>query len=85
MAMDQNRLIGKDGGMPWHVPGEQAYFKRVTMGKPIIMGRKTYDSLGRPLPGRANIVVTRNNQWHADGVLKRYRERNYCSRWICFK
>jgi len=69
MAMDQNRLIGKDGGMPWHVPGEQAYFKRVTMGKPIIMGRKTYDSIGRPLPGRANIVVTRNNEWHAEGVL----------------
>lgn len=69
MAMDKNRLIGKDGGMPWHVPGEMAYFKRVTMGKPIIMGRKTYESIGKPLPGRTNIVVTRNPQWTADGTV----------------
>lgn len=68
MAMDKNKLIGSDGGMPWHIPGEQAYFKRVTMGKPIIMGRKTFDSIGKPLPGRANIVVTRNSEWSADGV-----------------
>ena len=68
MAMDKNRLIGKDGSMPWHVPGEQAYFKRVTMGKPVIMGRKTFDSIGKPLPGRTNIVVTRNQDWQADGV-----------------
>ena len=60
MAMDQNRLIGKAGDMPWHVPGEMAYFKRVTMGKPVIMGRKTFDSIGKPLAGRTNIVVTRN-------------------------
>lgn len=69
MAMDKNRLIGKDGGMPWHVPGEMAYFKRITTGKPIIMGRKTFDSIGKPLPGRTNIVVTRNTQWRAHGVL----------------
>ncbi len=68
MAMDRNKLIGKDGGMPWHVPGEQAYFKSVTLGKPIIMGRRTYDSIGRPLPGRTNIVVTRDAHWKAEGV-----------------
>jgi len=69
LAMDKNKLIGKDNDMPWHIPGEQAYFKQVTMGKPIIMGRKTYESIGRPLPGRANIVVTRNPEWSADGVV----------------
>lgn len=69
MAMDKNRLIGKAGGLPWHVPGELAYFKQVTMGKPIIMGRKTFDSIGKPLPGRTNIVVTRNLQWQAEGVM----------------
>jgi len=69
MAMDSNRLIGKEGGMPWHVPGEMAYFKRVTMGKPVIMGRKTFESIGKPLPGRPNIVVTRNRDWAAEGVV----------------
>ena len=54
--------------MPWHIPGEMIYFKEVTMGKPIIMGRKTYDSIGRPLPGRPNFVVTRNPDWKAEGV-----------------
>ncbi len=68
MAMDRNRLIGRDGQIPWHIPGELAYFKAVTMGKPVIMGRKTYDSIGRPLPGRPNIVVTRNSDWAAEGV-----------------
>jgi dihydrofolate reductase len=69
MAMDKNKLIGSDGGLPWHIPGELAYFKRITMGKPIIMGRKTYDSIGKPLPGRDNIVVTRNADWTASGVI----------------
>ncbi|MDO6460261.1 dihydrofolate reductase [Granulosicoccaceae sp. 1_MG-2023] len=68
MAMDRNRLIGADGGMPWHLPNELQYFKRVTMGKPLIMGRKTFESIGRPLPGRANIVVTGNTQWSHEGV-----------------
>jgi len=68
MAMDKNRLIGKENGMPWVIPGEQARFKKITLGKPIIMGRKTFDSIGRPLPGRQNIVVTRNSDWQADGV-----------------
>lgn len=68
LAMDNNKLIGKNNGMPWHIPGEQVYFKSVTMGKPIIMGRKTYESIGRPLPGRPNLVVTRNAEWQAEGV-----------------
>ncbi|MGQ7843888.1 dihydrofolate reductase [Granulosicoccus sp. 3-233] len=70
MAMDRNRLIGSEGQMPWHIPGELAYFKSVTMGKPIIMGRKTFESIGKPLPGRTNVVVTRNLDWSAEGVLR---------------
>lgn len=60
-AMDNNRLIGKDNTLPWHLPADLKYFKSVTMSKPILMGRKTYDSIGRPLPGRQNIVLTRGD------------------------
>ena len=69
LAMDRNKLIGKAGGIPWHIPGELAYFKSVTMGHPVIMGRKTFDSIGKPLPGRLNIVVTRNKEWQAEGTV----------------
>ena len=69
MAMDRNRLIGKAGGLPWHIPSELKYFKQITLGKPIIMGRKTWDSIGRPLPGRTSVVVTRNAHWRAEGAL----------------
>lgn len=58
-AMAHNRVIGKEGQMPWHLPGELAYFKEITLGKPIIMGRATFESIGRPLPGRRNIVISR--------------------------
>lgn len=68
MAMDKAKLIGKHGGMPWKISSDLKYFKRVTMGKPLIMGRVTFDSLGRPLPGRPNIVLTRDETWTADGV-----------------
>jgi dihydrofolate reductase len=68
MAMDRNRLIGRDGQLPWHIPGELSYFKSVTMGKPVVMGRRTFDSIGKPLPGRPNIVVTRNGDWAVEGV-----------------
>jgi len=68
MAMDLNQLIGKDGGMPWHIPSDLKYFKRITMGKPVVMGRRTFESLGKPLPGRANIVVTTNSDWSYEGV-----------------
>lgn len=67
-AMAHNHVIGIDNKMPWHLAEDFKHFKAVTMGKPILMGRKTFDSIGRPLPGRRNIVVTRNRDWHADGV-----------------
>ena len=67
-AMAKDRVIGKDNDMPWHLPADLAHFKKVTMGKPVIMGRRTFESIGRPLPGRLNIVITRNVEWHAEGV-----------------
>ena len=67
VAMGRNRVIGRDGDMPWHLPADLAHFKKVTMGKPIIMGRKTYQSIGRPLPGRENIIITRDQEFAADG------------------
>lgn len=66
-AMDKNRVIGKDNKLPWHLPAELAYFKRVTMGHPIIMGRKTHESIGKPLAGRENVVVTRDPGYTATG------------------
>ena len=60
VAMDDNRLIGKDNRLPWYLPADLAYFKKITTGNSILMGRKTYDSIGRPLPNRRNIVITRN-------------------------
>jgi len=68
VAMAENRVIGRDGGMPWHLSGDLKYFKKVTMGCPMVMGRKTYESIGRPLPGRLNIVVTRDRSYSPDGV-----------------
>lgn len=68
VAVSKNHAIGKDNQLPWHLPADLQYFKRVTMGKPIIMGRKTYESIGRPLPGRLNIVVSRQLSWSATGV-----------------
>ena len=66
-AMDQNRLIGNNNSLPWYLPADLAFFKRTTMGKPMIMGRKTFDSIGRPLPGRQNIVITRDSTFSAEG------------------
>ena len=68
VAIDAQRGIGIDNKLPWHLPEDLAHFKRVTLGQPIIMGRKTFDSIGRPLPGRRNIVVTRNAAWSHAGV-----------------
>ena len=68
VAVSRNGVIGVDNQLPWHLPEDLKYFKSVTMGKPLIMGRKTYDSIGRPLPGRTNIVVTRDPAWQAPGV-----------------
>ena len=72
-ARASNGVIGKDGGLPWHLPEDMAHFKRTTNGHPVIMGRKTWDSLPpkfRPLPGRVNIVVTRQPGWQAEGALR---------------
>lgn len=68
VAHDQNRLIGGGNDLLWHLPNDLKYFKERTRGFPIIMGRKTFDSLGRPLPGRRNMVVTRQANWTAEGV-----------------
>ena len=68
-AMAHNRAIGLAGRMPWHLPGELRHFKETTMGKPIVMGRKTWESIRRVLPGRQNIVVTRNREYRAEGCL----------------
>lgn len=68
VAMANNRTIGRNNELPWYLPEDLKYFKSVTMGKPIVMGRKTFDSIGRPLPGRLNIVITRNAEWQHPGV-----------------
>ena len=67
VAIAQDRVIGSNGSIPWHLPADFAYFKKTTMGCPIIMGRKTYDSIGRPLPGRRNIVLTRSTDLAIEG------------------
>jgi len=67
-AMDRNRLIGSNNRLPWYLPADFAHFKSVTMGKPVIMGRKTFESIGRPLPGRTNIVLSRNPAIGFEGV-----------------
>jgi dihydrofolate reductase len=68
VAMDARRGIGVDNALPWRLPEDLAHFKRVTLGQPVIMGRKTFESIGRALPGRRNIVVTRNPDWRHEGV-----------------
>jgi dihydrofolate reductase len=65
VAMTENGVIGKQGQMPWHIPGEQAYFKRLTVGHRVVMGRKTYESIGHALPNRINYVLTRNPGYSA--------------------
>ena len=67
-AMAKNRVIGLDNKMPWHLPADLQFFKRVTLGKPVIMGRKTFQSIGRPLPGRQNIVLSRDTKLSIEGV-----------------
>ncbi len=67
-ALAQNRVIGRDNQLPWHLPADLKHFKAMTLGKPIIMGRKTWDSLGRPLPGRLNLVVSRQSDLVLEGA-----------------
>jgi dihydrofolate reductase len=68
VAVAENGVIGRDGKLPWHVPSDLKTFKRLTLGKPMIMGRKTFESIGKPLPGRDNIVVTRDTAFKFEGV-----------------
>ena len=68
-AMAQNRVIGKDNAIPWHIPGEQQRFKALTMNHTLIMGRKTFESIGRALPGRKTVVISRNREYRAKGCL----------------
>lgn len=67
-AMTKNRVIGANGQLAWHLPKDLQHFKKITWDKPIVMGRKTYDSIGKALPGRKNIVLTRDADWHAPGI-----------------
>jgi dihydrofolate reductase len=69
VAMSSNGVIGRDGDLPWHLPADLRHFKATTMGHHLIIGRATWDELGRPLPGRTMVVVTRNRDFSADGVL----------------
>ncbi|RYJ06777.1 MAG: dihydrofolate reductase [Actinomycetales bacterium] len=68
VAMGANRVIGVDGSLPWRLPEDLAHFKQLTLGHPMVMGRTTFESIGRPLPGRTTIVVTRQADWSAGGV-----------------
>ena len=69
VAMGKNNAIGKDNKLLWHLPKDLKHFKNLTSGHPIIMGRKTYESIGKPLPNRTNIVVSRRNDWFEEGIL----------------
>jgi dihydrofolate reductase len=69
VAATENGVIGRDNGMPWHLPDDLKHFRKLTIGKPVLMGRKTFESIGRPLPGRANLVLTRDPHWLVPGVL----------------
>lgn len=69
VARAENGVIGRDGKLPWHIPADLQHFKRMTLGKPVVMGRKTFESIGKPLPRRTNIVVTRDTAWQHPGVV----------------
>lgn len=69
VAMAKNRVIGQNNTLPWHLPADLKHFKSLTMGKTIVMGRKTYQSIGRPLPGRTNIIITRQTSYEAPGAV----------------
>jgi dihydrofolate reductase len=69
VAVARNRVIGRDNQLPWKLPDDLRYFKQVTMGHPVVMGRRTWESIGKPLPGRTNIVVTRNRGYRAPGCI----------------
>jgi dihydrofolate reductase len=68
VAVARNGVIGRNNALPWHLPEDMKFFKRVTMGKPVLMGRRTWESIGRPLPGRSNIVITHQEDYEAEGI-----------------
>ena len=70
VAAAENGVIGRDGEMPWHLPADLAHFKRLTLGKPVLMGRRTHESIGRPLPGRLNLVLSRDPQYDPEGCRR---------------
>ena len=83
VAMDRNRVIGRGGVLPWHISSDLKNFKKITMGKPILMGRKTHDSIGKPLPGRENIILTNNKKYSAEGCTVKNtldEVHTYCER-----
>ena len=69
VAMARNRVIGRDNGLPWRLPADLKRFKSITLGKPVLMGRRTFESIGKPLPQRINLVLTRHPQWSSPGTL----------------
>src|SRR5262245_55574488 len=69
LAVAQNGIMGKDNGLPWHIPAEMKYFMTTTLGKPVIMGRKTFETMPGPLPRRTNIIITRDKTYHRDGII----------------
>jgi dihydrofolate reductase len=69
VAMARNQVIGRDNGLPWRLPEDLKHFKRVTLGKPVLMGRRTFESIGKPLPGRTNLVLTRAAGWQSPGAV----------------
>lgn len=69
VAFDKNRLIGRDNGLPWHLPADLKHFKAITMGHHMIMGRKTFESIGKPLPGRTTVIITRQQNFQAEGCI----------------
>jgi len=69
VAMGRNRVIGRDNALPWHLPADLRHFRAVTLGKPVVMGRRTHESIGRPLPERTNLVISRGTNYRADGCI----------------
>lgn len=79
VAMDEHRVIGYQNQLPWHLPADLQHFKQLTLGKPILMGRNTFESIGKPLPQRPNIVLTRDVQFQAEGVLIAHSLQEACA------